>query len=161
MPTPQKLQQKHTKATQKVGGSAKKPVTKVVGGGKAAPSKGKTTRGGSAKGGAPWNIKSTENAKKILQLDLKITKIEEAIPKLVKMIRFIYNVNCENLTNEIRKNEKLTKETQQYMLIELEDTIKNLDIDYGEKVNVGPRSVYNVNCKPVNYPYGLNVNSPK
>ena len=34
------------------GGSAKKPVTKVVGGGSAAPSKGKTTRGGSAKGGS-------------------------------------------------------------------------------------------------------------
>ena len=78
MPTTQKSQQKQTKATQKVGGSAKKPVTKameggsakkavtkvvgggstkkavtkVVGGGSAAPSKGKTTRGGSAKGGS-------------------------------------------------------------------------------------------------------------
>ena len=78
MPTTQRSQQKQTKATQKVGGSAKKPVTKameggstkkpvtkvtgggstkkavtkVVGGGSAAPSKGKTTRGGSAKGGS-------------------------------------------------------------------------------------------------------------
>jgi len=52
MPTTQKLQQKQTKTTQKVGGSAKKSVTKAMEGGKAAPSKGKTTRGGSAKGGS-------------------------------------------------------------------------------------------------------------
>jgi hypothetical protein len=51
MPTTQKLQQKQTKATQKVGGSAnpkpKKPVTKVVGGGKvASPMKTKTVKEG-------------------------------------------------------------------------------------------------------------------
>jgi chromosome segregation ATPase len=51
MPTTQKSQQKQTKVTQKVGGSAKKPVTKAMEGGKVAPSKGKMTRGGSAKGG--------------------------------------------------------------------------------------------------------------
>ena len=64
MPTTQKSQQKQTKATQKVcgsakkpvtkameGGSTKKPVTKAMEGGKAASSKGKTTRGESAKGG--------------------------------------------------------------------------------------------------------------
>jgi hypothetical protein len=50
MSTTQKSPQKQTKATQKVGGSAnpkpKKPVTKAMEGGKAAPSKGKMTRGG-------------------------------------------------------------------------------------------------------------------
>ena len=79
MPTTQKPQQKQTKATQKVGGSTKKPVTKAmeggstkkpvtkameggstkkpvrkaVGGGKVVVVKSKaTTRGGSAKGGS-------------------------------------------------------------------------------------------------------------
>jgi hypothetical protein len=51
MPTTQKLQQKHTKATQKVGGSTKKPVTKVVGGGKvASPMKTKTVKEGGGMG---------------------------------------------------------------------------------------------------------------
>jgi len=60
MPTTQKLQQKHTKATQKVGGSAKKPVMKAMEGGKAASSKGKTPRGGSAKSGG-LNMKAIKN----------------------------------------------------------------------------------------------------
>ena len=77
MPTTQKLQQKQTKATQKVGGSAKKPVTKAMEGGKVAPSKGKMTRGGSAKGGALWNKKSTENAEKIIELNNKISNIKK------------------------------------------------------------------------------------
>jgi len=73
MPTTQKLQQKQTKATQKVGGSAKKPVTKVVGGGKVAPSKGKMTRGGSAKGGGikiyqETKERSEDNRKLIMHL---------------------------------------------------------------------------------------------
>ena len=53
MPGTQKPQQKQTKATQKVGGSAKKPVTKATEGGKgkiAAVKSKTTTRGGSAKG---------------------------------------------------------------------------------------------------------------
>jgi hypothetical protein len=56
MPTPQKLQQKHTKATQKVGGSAKKPVTKAMEGGKgnvaSVKSKAATRGAGSARGGS-------------------------------------------------------------------------------------------------------------
>jgi hypothetical protein len=86
MPTTQKSPQKHTKATQKVGGSAKKPVmkameggsakkpvtkameggstkktsvTKAVGGGKskvAAVKSKATTRGGSARGGMIGNL---------------------------------------------------------------------------------------------------------
>jgi hypothetical protein len=58
MPTTQKSQQKQTKATQKVGGSAKKPVTKAMEGGKskvAAVKSKATTRGGSAKGGVNVN----------------------------------------------------------------------------------------------------------
>jgi hypothetical protein len=58
MPTTQKPQQKQTKATQKVGGSAKKPVTKAMEGGKskvAAVKSKATTRGGSAKGGVNVN----------------------------------------------------------------------------------------------------------
>ena len=53
MPTTQKPQQKQTKATQKVGGSAKKPVTKTTEDGKskiAAVKSKTTTRGGSVKG---------------------------------------------------------------------------------------------------------------
>lgn len=53
MPTTQKPQQKQTKATQKVGGSAKKPVTKATEGGKgkiAAVKSKTTTRSGSVKG---------------------------------------------------------------------------------------------------------------
>lgn len=60
MPTTQKLQQKQTKATQKVGGSAKKPVTKAMEGGKAVSSKCKTARGGSARGGAFYNYEETK-----------------------------------------------------------------------------------------------------
>ena len=58
MPTTQKSPQKQTKATQKVGGSAKKPVTKAMEGGKskvAAVKSKATTRGGSAKGGVNVN----------------------------------------------------------------------------------------------------------
>lgn len=99
MPTTQKPQQKHTKATQKVGGSAKKPVTKameggsakkpaatkVVGGGKAAPSKGKTPRGGSAKGGGFTNTwkekmpvtKQTMDRELQLFMDNKLNELQQ------------------------------------------------------------------------------------
>jgi len=181
MPTTQKSQQKHTKATQKVGGSAKKPitkameggstkkpvtkatqkvggstkkpVTKAMEGGKVAPSKGKTTRGGSAKGGALWNARSIKNENNIRELNTKITKIEEVIPELVKMIRFIYNVNCNNLKKQY---------PEEYMLRELQETVMQLEIDYGkEGKEYRSRSVCNRDCEPVEYPYGLNVNSPK
>jgi hypothetical protein len=49
MPTTQKSQQKQTKATQKVGGSAKKPVTKAMEGGSAKKPVRKAIEGGSAK----------------------------------------------------------------------------------------------------------------
>ena len=80
MPTTQKSPQKHTKATQKVGGSAnpkpKKPVTKAMEGGSAAPSKCKTTRGGSGNGmKLPWNSKSITNAENIFKLNKKISNI--------------------------------------------------------------------------------------
>jgi hypothetical protein len=51
MPTTQKSPQKQTKATQKVGGSAKKPVTKAMEGGKVAtPMKTKTVKEGGGMG---------------------------------------------------------------------------------------------------------------
>ena len=125
MPTTQKLQQKHTKATQKVGGSAKKPVTKVVGGGsakkpaatkvvgggKAAPSKGKTTRGGSAKGGSlkiyqETKERSEDNRKLIIHL-------YELIEDLVSKLTSDLNTNFEfkvifNNTTESKPIDRLT-----------------------------------------------------
>jgi hypothetical protein len=172
MPTTQKSPQKQTKATQKVGGSAKKPVTKAMEGGKgkvaSVKSKAATRGGGSAKGVMPWNKKSTENANNIIELKGKISNIEdvvisninrdisnieEAIPKLVKMIRFIYNVNCENLKKEYPGN---------FMLRELAETVMDLEIVYGKEGTVyRPRSVRNKKCDLVDYPYRLSANSPK
>ena len=126
MPTTQKPQQKHTKATQKVGGSAKKPVTKVVGGGsakkpaatkvvgggKAAPSKGKTTRGGSAKGGLPWNNLSTKNAEDIIELNAKISNIEtNVIPQLVKLIEYIYEIKPDSFPDSVKTDFETTINT--------------------------------------------------
>ena len=92
MPTTQKLQQKQTKATQKVGGSAKKPVTKAMEGGSAAPSKGKMTRGGSAKGGGygintanlfPGTKKEITNLRtEINKLTTEVTNIKSNIEKI-------------------------------------------------------------------------------
>jgi hypothetical protein len=103
MPTTQKLQQKHTKATQKVGGSEKKPatkameggsakkpaVTKAMEGGKVAPSKGKMTRGGSAKGGGVFNYQETkerseDNRKLIIQLYMLINEIVKKLNRDLK-----------------------------------------------------------------------------
>ena len=67
MPTTQKSQQKQTKATQKVGGSAKKPVTKAMEGGKAAPSKGKTERGG--KVATPMKTKTLKDGGMVLNYE--------------------------------------------------------------------------------------------
>ena len=97
MPTTQKSPQKQTKATQKVGGSAKKPVTKAIEGGsakkpvtkameggKVAPSKGKTTRGGSAKGGGfkiyqETKERSEDNRKLIRLLYRLITSLVDEL----------------------------------------------------------------------------------
>jgi hypothetical protein len=111
MPTTQKSPQKHTKATQKVGGSAKKPVTKAMEGGsakkpavtkameggKVEPSKGKMTRGGSAKGGALWNKKSTENAENIIELNNKISNIKKEDISNIK--QDISNIKKEDISN--------------------------------------------------------------
>jgi hypothetical protein len=86
MPTTQKLQQKQTKATQKVGGSAKKPVTKAMEGGKgnvaSVKSKAATRGGVSAKGLMPWNKKSTENANDIIELKGNISNIRGDISNI-------------------------------------------------------------------------------
>jgi len=84
MPTTQKSPQKQTKATQKVGGSAKKPVRKDMEGGKAAPSKGKTARCGSARGGSLYNYEETkkrsiENQERINILDNYLNEIHQII----------------------------------------------------------------------------------
>ena len=123
MPTTQKSQQKQMKATQKVGGSAKKPVTKAMEGGstkkpavtkameggKAAPSKGKTTRGGSAKGGGmglPGSMKDLlpVTKKKTNHLEKRIGDVEKSIGDVNGVVESI------NTNNEIhsKKIEILT-----------------------------------------------------
>ena len=115
MPTTQKSQQKQMKATQKVGGSAKKPVTKAMEGGstkkpavtkameggKAAPSKGKTTRGGSAKGGGmglPGSMKDLlpVTKKKTNHLEKRIGDVEKSIGDVNDVVESI-NTNNERL----------------------------------------------------------------
>jgi hypothetical protein len=146
MPTTQKSQQKQTKATQKVGGSAKKPVTKAMEGGKgkvAAVKTKATMRGGSAKGGSFYNYEETKE--RSIKNEKDINKIKgEVIPALVKMISYIYNVNCENLKKKYPNEEFIRRE--------LKETVWNLEIDYGIK-----RDVYNENCEPEKYPYGLHM----
>jgi uncharacterized protein YdcH (DUF465 family) len=95
MPTTQKSQQKQTKATQKVGGSTKKPVTKAMEGGKVAPSKGKMTRGGSAKGGV---VNITEAVKGKMPVTMK--KFTEEIERLDNRINtFTTNIQSQIDTN--------------------------------------------------------------
>ena len=130
MPTTQKSQQKQMKATQKVGGSAKKPVTKAMEGGstkkpavtkameggKAAPSKGKTTRGGSAKGGGmglPGSMKDLlpVTKKKTNHLEKRIGDVEKSIGDVEKSIGDVNDVvESINTNNEIhsKKIEILT-----------------------------------------------------
>ena len=94
MPTTQKSQQKQTKVTQKVGRSAKKPVTKAIEGGKSAPSKGKTTRGGSAKGG----VNITETVKGKMPVTMK--KFTEEIERLDNRINtFTTDIQTQIDTN--------------------------------------------------------------
>ena len=120
MPTTQKSQQKQMKATQKVGGSAKKPVTKAMEGGstkkpavtkameggKAAPSKGKTTRGGSAKGGGmglPGSMKDLlpVTKKKTNHLEKRIGDVEKSIGDVEKSIGDVNDVvESINTNNE-------------------------------------------------------------
>jgi hypothetical protein len=126
MPTTQKSPQKHTKATQKVGGSAnpkpKKPVTKAMEGGKAAPSKGKMTRGGSAKSGGisisekmPVTKKTMNEAineiEKTIQyidskIDLKIYEFENTIRAIYKNL---YNDKQSKIRKEIWDNKEENK----------------------------------------------------
>jgi hypothetical protein len=154
MPTTQKSPQKQTKATQKVGGSAKKPVTKAIEGGKGkvAVVKSKdTTRGGSAKGSSFYIYEDTK--KRSIKNENDIIELKKVIPQLVKMIRVIYNVNCRNLKREYPE-EILSKE--------FAETVMNLEIDYGEKgKEYRSRKVCNRYCEPLEYPYGFNVNNPK
>jgi len=134
MPTTQKSPKKQTKATQKVGGSAKKPVTKAMEGGKAAPSKGKMTRGGSAKGGGISSISISEKmpvTKKTMneaineietkiketiqsidsKIDAKIYEVGTKIYEVEETIQAIFN-NLDNdkqfkIRQEISNNRKL------------------------------------------------------
>ena len=101
MPTTQKPQQKQTKATQKVGGSAKKPVTKAMEGGKgkvAAVKSKATTRGGSAKGGSFYNYEETKersikNEKDIIELNKKISNISNINQDISNINQDISNIN--------------------------------------------------------------------
>jgi hypothetical protein len=126
MPTTQKSQQKHTKATQKVGGSAKKPVTKAIEGGKVAPSKGKMTRGGSAKGGG--NITETVKGKmpvtmkKFTEEINRLNRLEQSIGAL-KTDKEIHSKKLETLTAQIKAIFRfLDKETQNKINNHLEST---------------------------------------
>ena len=118
MPTTQKPQQKQTKATQKVGGSAKKPVTKAMEGGKSkvATVKSKTVvRGGSARGGASGGVipklyedtknRSKENESRInnidRRIDVMIRKMNDKYKKLNTQIEAIFSTLDEETKEKI------------------------------------------------------------
>ena len=123
MPTTQKLQQKQTKATQKVGGSAKKPVTKAMEGGsakkpavtkameggKVAPSKGKMTRGGSAKGGGFKIYQETkERSEDNRQLILLLYKlINEIVNKFNSESELAYSFSLEKISDDREVSDNL------------------------------------------------------
>lgn len=135
MPTTQKPQQKQTKATQKVGGSAKKPVTKAMEGGSTkkpvtkameggstAPSKCKTTRGGSAKGGGMFNYEETkqrsEDNRKLIKLLYNL--IDDLVKKLTSDLNTKYDFKVF-IENESRF------ETQTKPISDLTSLINNLN----------------------------------
>jgi hypothetical protein len=105
MPTTQKSPQKHTKATQKVGGSAKKPVTKAMEGGKgkvaSVKSKTATRGGGSARGGSFYNYEDTKK---------RSMKNEELINFLYKIIISL----VEKLNEDLIKSKKFGFRVEKY-----------------------------------------------
>ena len=132
MPTTQKPQQKHTKATQKVGGSAKKPVTKAMEGGKGKVAVVKTkatTGGGSAKrivetvkGNMPVTQKAMDNditnlVTEINNLKTEVTNIKNNINKInsetLNRVQFdidaIIDAMDENTREKIYENQKNQK----------------------------------------------------
>ena len=134
MTTTQKSQQKQTKVTQKVGGSAKKPVTKAMEGGKVAPSKGKMTRGGSAKGGGisekmpvtkkkfnekielldnSINTFTTNINQRIEIIDTNIRSLQIQIAALDKVVH-PKRSQASNTSKQTNKNALLYEQNQQY-----------------------------------------------
>ena len=165
MPTTQKSQEKHTKATQKVGGSAKKPVTKAMEGGntkkpvtkameggKVAPSKGKTPRGGSAKGGGFKIYQETkERSEDNRQLIILLYKlIKDLVKKLNGDLDKYYEFkitkygtdNSENIDDLTPLIDKLNSNDKEYIrLIKKIETVNKL-WDYAKN----PPEVYlNIN----------------
>ena len=93
MPTTQKSPQKHTKATQKVGGSTKKPVTKAMEGG--STKKPAVTK--AVGGGKPSIVRAKAPAKTVAKVggDITIDLDKEFLNKLVKNEGFIKLFNDE------------------------------------------------------------------
>jgi hypothetical protein len=174
MPTPQKLQQKQTKATQKVGGSAnpkpkkpavtkameggsaKKPVTKVVGGGKAAPSKGKTPRGGSAKGGGIGNT-----MKKLLPGKKEVRNNNTTNNDITNLWTEINELK-KNVTNIMSVIAKINIETLNKVQFDIKAIIDAVDYNTKNKIyenqqnHVKIQNEYNNDGKPVTYnEYGM------
>ena len=163
MPTTQKSQQKQMKATQKVGGSAKKPVTKAMEGGstkkpavtkameggKAAPSKGKTTRGGSAKGGGmglPGSMKDLlpVTKKKTNHLEKRIGDVEKSIGDVNGVVESI------NTNNEIhsKKIEILTAQIKaifSFLDEETQNKINDQLNSIGNHIHNAPIGNYKIN----------------
>ena len=126
MPTTQKLQQKQTNATQKVGRSAKKPVTKAMEGGKAAPSKGKMTRGGSAKGGG------------ISSISEKMPVTKKTMNEAINEIETKINSRTDTKIYEVNKTIQAINSMIDMKMSEVNDTIgaifNNLDNDKQSKI---------------------------
>ena len=170
MPTTQKPQQKQTKATQKVGGSAKKPVTKVVGGGKGkeAVVKSKaTTRGGSFYNYEETKERSITNSTRISDLEKEIKKTNTKISDLEKVIntkisdlettiKFMY------LNDNIWKSKEFKSELKKhlkYIRFLSDDSFKRLYAWYPETnkdLNIPPEVLKDYLIKKVKMEYSYN-----
>jgi hypothetical protein len=80
----------------------KKPVTKAMEGGSAAPSKGKTTRGGSAKGGGMFNYKEKKETLMDRELQQQKTLMDRELQELQQQKARMEN-ELEKLSTQINE----------------------------------------------------------